>query len=178
MAKKAARESPQSLAEERFLRVWRMKGLKEHRLVTQHRFCPLRMWRLDFAFPDEMLGIEVQGMGRHMVDLCPQCKKAMRCPGCGRGKAITQLGGHQTAKGMREQCEKINTATLMGWRILEFSTSDASPASVERWVRIVSQCLRGPLELPDPEAHFLNPTKAIGTPRKKPKKKPIPLPKI
>ncbi len=54
-----------------------------------------RGWRFDWAFPEQRLGIEVQGQGRH-----------------------------QTYVGYRGDCEKLNSAVLHGWRVLWFVAAE------------------------------------------------------
>lgn len=67
--------------------------------VREYRFHPVRKWRLDFAWPDIRLGIEIDGRGRH-----------------------------QTVAGVRSDCEKHNEALKMGWRVLRFPATDKSRA--------------------------------------------------
>lgn len=50
-----------------------------------------REWRFDFAWPQFMIALEVEG-----------------APGRGR---------HTTAAGFRNDCEKYNAATLLGWSV-------------------------------------------------------------
>lgn len=69
-------------------------------LTAQHQFHSERKWALDFAFPSQRLGVEVNGRGRH-----------------------------QTVKGSRDDYEKWNTALLMGWRILHFPATDKRKAA-------------------------------------------------
>lgn len=57
------------------------------------RFHPPRKWRMDFAWPDHMLAVEVDG-------------------GTWNG------GRHTRGKGFEADCEKMNTAVLDGWRVL------------------------------------------------------------
>lgn len=54
-----------------------------------------RGWRFDWSFPEQRLGIEVQGQGRH-----------------------------QTYVGYRGDCEKLNSAVLHGWRVLWFVAAE------------------------------------------------------
>ena len=59
---------------------------------SEYRFHPERKWRFDFAFPDRMLAIEIEGRGRH-----------------------------QSFSGFAKDIEKYNTAAKMGWRILRYT---------------------------------------------------------
>lgn len=66
--------------------------------VAEHRFHPTRKWRFDFAWPEYMVAVEIEGG--------------------------TWTGGrHNTGKGMDSDMEKYNAAALMGWMVLRFSTS-------------------------------------------------------
>jgi very-short-patch-repair endonuclease len=63
--------------------------------VLEHRFHPTRRWRFDAAFPERMIAVEVDG-----------------------GAFIK--GRHTTGAGFRADCEKLNTAALLGWRVFRF----------------------------------------------------------
>lgn len=71
------------------------------RWVEEHRFATLigRKWRFDFAWPDRMLAVEIDG-------------------GAFSG------GRHTRGAGFVEDCRKLNAATLMGWRVLRFTSGD------------------------------------------------------
>lgn len=56
-----------------------------------------RKWRLDFAWPDQMVAVEAQG-GTHSG------------------------GRHVRGAGYEQDCEKLNAAVLRGWRVLLFTT--------------------------------------------------------
>lgn len=63
---------------------------------TEHVFCSGRRWRFDFAWPERWLAVEVEGG--------------------------TWVGGrHVRPQGFEADCEKYNTATLLGWRVLRFT---------------------------------------------------------
>jgi len=71
--------------------------LREFKLPApeaEHRFCPSRMWRFDYAWPGHMIALEVEGGvwtgGRH------------------------SRGGTGFVKDM----EKYNEAAALGWRVL------------------------------------------------------------
>ena len=64
--------------------------------VSEYRFDPVRRWRLDFAFPDLKLAIEIDG-------------------------GIWTQGRHTRGAGYEKDLEKHNALTLAGWRLLRFS---------------------------------------------------------
>ena len=66
-------------------------GLPPYR--AEFRFHPSRQWRFDFAWPEHRLALEIDG---------------------GSGG----FGRHSRPSGMRGDNEKINAATLLGWRVL------------------------------------------------------------
>lgn len=75
-----------------------IRGEKLPTPVREFRFNPDRRWRADFAWPDRKLLVECEG-GEHSG------------------------GRHTRGVGFTKDCEKYNTATLDGWRILRFTGS-------------------------------------------------------
>lgn len=65
--------------------------------VPEFRFHPKRRWRIDFAFPEHRLAVEIEG--------------GVFLPGGSR---------HSRGAGYRKDLEKYNTLAVMGWRILRF----------------------------------------------------------
>jgi len=66
-----------------------------HGFEREYRFHPVRRWRFDFANPEIKLALEVEG-------------------------ATWAQGRHTRGSGFEKDCEKYNTAALMGWRVLRF----------------------------------------------------------
>jgi very-short-patch-repair endonuclease len=66
-------------------------------MVAEYRFHHKRLWRFDFAFPSQMIGIELQG-----------------------GTWVN--GGHNRGAQMSKDYEKINTAQATGWKVFQFTT--------------------------------------------------------
>ena len=64
---------------------------------TEVRFHATRRWRFDLAYPDLHLAIEQEG-------------------------GTWTRGRHTRGKGYAADCEKYNEATLLGWKILRFTT--------------------------------------------------------
>lgn len=71
--------------------------------VREHRFAPPRRWRLDFAWPELLIGIEIEG--------------GIYTPG----------HHHANGKQIELDHEKRNAATAAGWAILYFG-----PAAIRR----------------------------------------------
>lgn len=62
----------------------------------EHRFHPERRWRVDFAWPDFKVAVEVEG-------------------------AVWTRGRHTRPLGFFRDCEKYNHLALAGWFLLRFS---------------------------------------------------------
>ncbi len=66
--------------------------------VREWSFAKPRRWRFDFAFPKEKLAVEIEG-----------------------GTWIQ--GRHNRGSSIEKEYEKRNTATLLGWSVLHFTTA-------------------------------------------------------
>lgn len=64
--------------------------------VAEHRFHPVRRWRFDYALPEAKVAIEIDG-------------------------GLWTYGRHNRAAGYIADMEKLNAATLLGWRVLRFT---------------------------------------------------------
>lgn len=73
---------------------WQIKAGKLPAPVREHRFHPTRRFRFDFAWPDRLLAVEIEG-------------------------GVWNGGRHTTGKGFSEDCVKLAEATLLGWRVLK-----------------------------------------------------------
>ena len=67
---------------------------------TEFRFHPVRRWRFDYSIPEIRLAIEYQGHAGFI----------------GKGAS-----GHSSIKGLTNDCEKMNSAIGLGWRVLAFT---------------------------------------------------------
>lgn len=63
----------------------------------EFKFDPHRKWRLDFAWPKEKVGCEVDG-------------------------GLWKSGRHVQAQGFEHDCEKFNALVVGGWRCLRFTS--------------------------------------------------------
>jgi len=84
-----------SSGEEAFALHCRAEGLAVER---EYKFHPTRKWRFDFAFPEQKLGIEIEG-------------------------GLYVSGRHSRGAGYESDMRKYNEAVKMGWRVLRYSTA-------------------------------------------------------
>ncbi len=96
--------------------------------VLEYRFHPIRRWRFDGAWPARMLAFEVEGggwgvkcrrcggTGHAIGSVSPGGGKCTLCRGSGRSP-----GRHTRGKGFEQDCEKYNSAALLGWRLVRFT---------------------------------------------------------
>ena len=96
--------------------------------VVQYKFHTERRWRLDFAFPDVLLGVELDG-------------------GIFAAENGTEAGRHARGAGRVKDFEKRNAAAELGWFVLcygppQVRTGEAA-IQIERLVKKL-RLLRGP----------------------------------
>ncbi len=78
--------------------------------VAEFRFHHLRKWRMDFAWPDFKLALEIQG-------------------------GIFIKGRHSRGASLLKEWEKLNMAAINGWRIIYCQPSDAASAEIINTIR-------------------------------------------
>ena len=95
-----------SALEEAFATQLRESGLAFQR---EFKFHPHRRWRIDFAFPDERVGVEVEG-------------------GTWSG------GRHTRGSGFAADCEKYAEAMCLGWRVLRVTGDQVKSGEARLWL--------------------------------------------
>jgi very-short-patch-repair endonuclease len=91
---------------------FRQCGLPEP--VFEWRFHPTRKWRLDLAFIDQRVCLEVQG-------------------------GIFIQGRHSRGAAMLKEWEKLNTLATMGWRVLYCQPKDVCTTEI---IELIRMCLK------------------------------------
>lgn len=76
--------------------LFQMRAINLPQPEFEFTFAKPRRWRFDFAWPDKMIAVEVEG-----------------------GNWI--MGRHNRSDGFEKDCEKYNTAALLGWKVLRFT---------------------------------------------------------
>jgi len=87
-----------------FEALWTLCGGPE--LKPEHRFDDVRLWRFDFALPAIRVAIELDG-------------------------GVWTQGRHNRGAGYLEDIEKLNTATMAGWRVVRLGTGQVDIEHVE-----------------------------------------------
>lgn len=95
MAKSPKKLSP---GEEGFFLHCRASGLFPER---EYKFCEDRKWRFDFAFPEDLIAIEIEG-------------------------AVWSAGRHTRGSGYIADLDKYNSAARLGWRVFRFTTDQVA----------------------------------------------------
>ncbi len=116
VAKMTAKRAPKapSALEERFARD--LRALKVLEAQREYRFAPPRMWRFDFAWPEQRFAVEIEG-------------------------GVWTNGRHTRGSGFVADTEKYNAAALAGWKVLRFTEKSVRDGSA---VELVAQVLRVP----------------------------------
>jgi very-short-patch-repair endonuclease len=115
--------------------------------VSNYRFHSTRRWRIDFAWPNQMLAVEIEGAvwGAVIEFLEPARARKLRSSGevrYAKGQKVTLAGGgHSRGAGMEKDMAKYNTLSLLGWRLLRFSVGMVEDGSA---VALISQAVRMP----------------------------------
>lgn len=74
--------------------IWRPYGIDTP--LEEYRFHHIRKWRIDYAWPEKMVAVEIEG-------------------------AVWAQGRHTRGSGFVKDMEKYNHAALLGWRIFRFT---------------------------------------------------------
>jgi len=74
-----------------------------YELIQEYRFNKSRRWMADYYIKELNCLIEFEGMG---------------------GKARGGIGGHQTLVGYTNNCDKYNSACLLGFNLLRFTAAN------------------------------------------------------
>lgn len=120
-------------AKKEYLELWFLRDCRALCLPTperQYRFHTHRKWAFDFAWPEHRLAVEIDG-GVYGVRYKDGTK---------------QPGRHTTGAGFTNDCEKLNEATLLGWRVLRF-TRDHLKSGYAVSVTVRALALNDPLRL-------------------------------
>ena len=87
-----------------------MVGLADYRhpLTREYVFAPPRKWRFDFAWRVPLVAVEVEG-------------------------GVYVAGRHSRGAGYEADCEKYNTAVIMGWAVLRVTPKQIESGEALKW---------------------------------------------
>lgn len=81
--------------------------------VAEYKFCSTRKWRLDWAWPEQKLALEIEG-------------------------GIWTRGRHTRPRGFINDMEKYNQLAIIGWRLIRVTPQQIRSGEA---ITIVRQCL-------------------------------------
>lgn len=76
---------------------WQLAAAAIPAPVAEHRFHPRRRWRFDFAWPDRLVAVEVEG-------------------------GTFSGGRHSRGRGFAADAEKYSEAAIAGWLVIRVTT--------------------------------------------------------
>ena len=79
--------------------------------VREFKFHPDRKWRLDLAWPESKLAVEVEGFS-----------------------AGGSAGRHQRPAGFDKDCEKYAELAIAGWRLIRVTTKQVKDGRALQWI--------------------------------------------
>lgn len=88
---------------------FQIKAAKLPNPETQYKFHSKRRWKSDFVWINEKLIVEVEG-------------------------GVFSGGRHTRGVGFTNDCEKYNTATLMGYRVLRVTSDHIRRGEALKWI--------------------------------------------
>jgi len=118
-----------SLLECTFLNRWRMLASDLPEPIAEYRFAPPRRFRFDFAWPDKLVAVELQG-------------------GIWMRTKSGRSAGHAYGKRMERDYEKLNLAQSLGWTTFYF-TSGMLERDPVACIGIIRDALRSSPEYAD-----------------------------
>lgn len=132
-----------SKIEELALEIIKNAGLPDP--VREYRFHPTRRWRLDLAYPDIKLGIELEGGTFGGIVKCQVCG-ALVTHRSGNRRIPVRVGGrHNIGASYEKDLEKYSEAAILGWTIIRFTGAmlkgKKKAESVDRIKRAHKECL-------------------------------------
>ncbi len=86
---------PKSKPEELFALHLRLKKITM--FVREYQFAPPKKWKIDFAWPERQIAIEIEG-------------------------GTYRRGWHVRADGYEKDCEKYNEINIRGWMLLRYTS--------------------------------------------------------
>lgn len=116
-----------------FERLWKSLARPFVEPVREFVFDSHRAWRFDFAWPIQMVAVEIEGGTRGRPVICHACKVRVRSVGTSGqiGRELRIGGRHTRGGGYQSDCDKYNAATSQGWSVLRFTAADLKNRPIE-----------------------------------------------
>lgn len=104
------------------MRIYNLIVPKIPKPVPEYKFHPTRRWKIDFAWPEVKLAVEIEGGIFGIGKPCPLCKRR-------------SVGAHTSIQRLKSDLEKYNALALAGWRLLRFTPDQVRNGSAAEIIR-------------------------------------------
>ena len=129
---------------------WRHHGIADPQ--SEYKFHPMRKWRIDYAWPDIKLAVEIEGGFRGgEVVTCDRCKSVVRRKDSDGVMRVVRLGGAHVGARYESDLEKYNTLAADGWTLLRYLPGNVDFRQV---ANAYTSLLMGREHAPAPHAGF------------------------
>ena len=96
-----------------------------------------RKWRFDFAWPERLIAVEVEGGVWGQIVHCHRCgTQVLMTLKDGRRVPVRTGGRHQTGRGYTSDVEKYSSAALMGWMVIRVTPEHIKDGKAIQWVEL------------------------------------------
>jgi len=112
---------------------------------VERKFHPVRKWRFDYAWPEYLIAVEVEGGAFSRPVKCNHCNQFVtHRTKTGKTIKVMEGGRHNTGKGFTNDLEKYQAAFALGWRVLRVSPKQArNGEAIEIIARIIQKIEKG-----------------------------------
>lgn len=99
-------------------KTWEWFGIPEP--TKEHMFAKPRRFRIDFAWPDVRLAVEIDGGTYGRTVQCHNCKQTVKQKLKNGRMIAVRLGGRHNSSGVERDMEKLNLLAAHGWTVLRY----------------------------------------------------------
>ena len=154
---------PPSKLEEKFAALWDHFGGDLPNPLTNYAFVAkstdprrerfvaptgrVRQWKFDAAWPAHKVAVELEGGIFSTPVTCNHCKRKVTryIEKQKRHEQVMAVwGGHTRGAGYQDNCLKYNAASVLGWRLLRYTTKDLQERPDQVLEEIIDELNRGP----------------------------------
>lgn len=131
-----------------FMQAWKLMSRDYPIPKREFRFHPTRKWRFDFAWEAERIAVELEGGVFTFPVTCDSCGRHVHRKSKRTGlmeRVSGAMGRHTRGAGVHADCDKYNSATCLGWRVLRYTAKHLTATPVQMIEQIQTLLAEGPI---------------------------------